>query len=125
MVLRHLDDRGRPVRRYGGCSALKISRIGLGAGVLVSSNRIPAVPATNFMTLNAMASRRIDFGIGKGFSTRRAMEPKGWQFAARHGAVWKTVMSGVPDGLAALEGVKQTYVDAGEPVGDFYASAWV
>src|SRR4051794_39730890 len=54
-------------------AALKTSRIRLGTGVLVPSNRIAAVTANAFATLNAMAPGRIDFGVGTGFSARRAM----------------------------------------------------
>src|SRR5271169_1334382 len=54
-------------------AALKTSRIRLGTGVLVPSNRIAAVTANAFATLNGMAPGRIDFGIGTGFSARRAM----------------------------------------------------
>lgn len=54
-------------------AALKTSRIRLGTGVLVSSNRIAAVTANAFATLNGLAPGRIDFGIGTGFSARRAM----------------------------------------------------
>ena len=56
-----------------GAAALKTSRIRLGTGVLVPSNRIAAVTANAFATLNAMAPNRIDFGVGTGFSARRAM----------------------------------------------------
>src|SRR5215471_18144773 len=54
-------------------AALKTSRIRLGTGVLVLSNRIAAVTANAFATLNGMALGRIDFGIGTGFSARWAM----------------------------------------------------
>jgi 5,10-methylenetetrahydromethanopterin reductase len=54
-------------------AALKTSRIRLGTGVLVPSNRIAAVTANAFATLNGMAPGRIDFGIGTGFTARRAM----------------------------------------------------
>jgi 5,10-methylenetetrahydromethanopterin reductase len=54
-------------------AALKTSRIRLGTGVLVPSNRIAAVTASALATLNGMAPGRIDFGIGTGFSARRAM----------------------------------------------------
>src|SRR3954452_1644596 len=54
-------------------AALKTSRIRLGTGVLVPSNRIAAFTAKGFATLNGMAPGRIDFGIGTGFSARRAM----------------------------------------------------
>src|SRR5213596_168267 len=142
-------------------AALKTSKIRLGTGVLVPSNRIAAVTANAFATLNGLAPGRVDFGVGTGFSARRAMGlgamklaemeeyirvvyallngetteaevdpgvrkkirflnpelglinikdpirlhisalgPKGRQMTARHGAAWKTVMSGVDDGLA-------------------------
>jgi 5,10-methylenetetrahydromethanopterin reductase len=54
-----------------------------------------------------------------------ALGPKGRQMTARHGAAWKTVMSGVDDGLAALRGMQKTWADSGRPAGDLYASAWV
>jgi 5,10-methylenetetrahydromethanopterin reductase len=54
-------------------AALKTSKIRLGTGVLVPSNRIAAVTANAFATLNGLAPGRIDFGIGTGFSARRAM----------------------------------------------------
>jgi 5,10-methylenetetrahydromethanopterin reductase len=166
-----------------GAAAMKTSRIRLGTGVLVPTNRHPAVTATAFATLNAMAPGRIDFGVGTGFTARRAMGlnamklsemedyirivyallndeiveheiegkrkkikflnpdlglinikdpiklhisalgPKGREMVARHGAAWKTVMSGVPDGLAALESMQNTWGQHG--TGDLYSSAWV
>ena len=54
-------------------AAIKTSRIRLGTGVLVPSNRIAAVTANAFATLNGLAPGRIDFGVGTGFSARRAM----------------------------------------------------
>jgi 5,10-methylenetetrahydromethanopterin reductase len=54
-------------------AAVKTSKIRLGTGVLVPSNRIAAVTANAFATLNGLAPGRIDFGIGTGFSARRAM----------------------------------------------------
>src|SRR3954468_9957500 len=54
-------------------AALKTSKIRLGTGVLVPSNRIAPVTANAFATLNGMAPGRIDFGVGTGFSARRAM----------------------------------------------------
>jgi 5,10-methylenetetrahydromethanopterin reductase len=56
-----------------GAAAVKTSRIRLGTGVLVPSNRIAAVTANAFATLNQLAPGRIDFCIGTGFSARRAM----------------------------------------------------
>ena len=54
-------------------AAMKTSKIRLGTGVLVPSNRIAAVTANPFATLNGLAPGRIDFGVGTGFSARRAM----------------------------------------------------
>jgi len=54
-------------------AAIKTSKIRLGTGVLVPSNRIAAVTANAFATLNGLAPGRIDFGVGTGFSARRAM----------------------------------------------------
>lgn len=56
-----------------GAAATKTSRIRLGTGVLVPSNRIAAVTADALATLNGLAPGRIDFGVGTGFSARRAM----------------------------------------------------
>jgi len=54
-------------------AAVKTSKIRLGTGVLVPSNRIAAVTANAFATLNGLAPGRIDFGVGTGFSARRAI----------------------------------------------------
>ena len=54
-------------------AALKTTRIRLGTGVLISSNRIAPVAANAFASLNKLAPGRIDFGIGTGFTGRRAM----------------------------------------------------
>ncbi len=56
-----------------GAAAVKTTRIRLGTGVLVPSNRIAAVAANAFASLNKLAPGRIDFGIGTGFTARRAM----------------------------------------------------
>ncbi len=56
-----------------GAAAVKTSRIRLGTGVLVPSNRIAPVAANAFASLNKLAPGRIDFGIGTGFTARRAM----------------------------------------------------
>lgn len=53
--------------------AMKTTRIRLGTGVLIPSNRIAAVAANAFASLNKLAPGRIDFGIGTGFTGRRAM----------------------------------------------------
>ena len=58
------------------CMALaaeKTSRIRLGTGVLIPSNRIEPVAANALATLNRIAPGRIDFGVGTGFTARRTM----------------------------------------------------
>ena len=56
-----------------GAAAVKTSRIRLGTGVLVPSNRIAPVTANALASLNSLAPGRIDFGVGTGFTARRAM----------------------------------------------------
>src|SRR5918999_761319 len=56
-----------------GATAVKTSRIRLGTGVLIPSNRIAAVSANAFATLNKLAPGRIEMGLGTGFTGRRAM----------------------------------------------------
>src|SRR6478672_9694558 len=56
-----------------GAAAVKTSRIRLGTGVLVPSNRIAPVAANALATLNALAPGRIDAGFGTGFTARRSM----------------------------------------------------
>jgi 5,10-methylenetetrahydromethanopterin reductase len=56
-----------------GAAAVNTRRIRLGTGVLVPSNRIAPVTANALATLNALAPGRIDFGVGTGFTARRAM----------------------------------------------------
>src|SRR5215472_1796737 len=54
-------------------AAVNTRRIRLGTGVLVPSNRIAPVTANALATLNRLAPGRIDFGVGTGFTARRAM----------------------------------------------------
>jgi 5,10-methylenetetrahydromethanopterin reductase len=54
-------------------AALQTSRIRLGTGVLIPSNRIAPVAANAFASLNRIAPGRIDFGVGTGFTGRRTM----------------------------------------------------
>ena len=56
-----------------GAAAVKTNRIRLGTGVLIPSNRIAPVAANALASLNQLAPGRIDFGIGTGFTGRRAM----------------------------------------------------
>jgi 5,10-methylenetetrahydromethanopterin reductase len=54
-------------------AAVKTTRIRLGTGVLIPSNRIAAVAANGLASLNKLAPGRVDFGVGTGFTGRRAM----------------------------------------------------
>ncbi len=54
-------------------TAVKTSKIRLGTGVLIPSNRIAPVAANALASLNKLAPGRIDFGIGTGFTGRRTM----------------------------------------------------
>lgn len=54
-------------------AAQNTSRIRLGTGVLVPTNRIEPVTANALVTLNKLAPGRIDFGVGTGFTARRTM----------------------------------------------------
>jgi 5,10-methylenetetrahydromethanopterin reductase len=56
-----------------GAAAVNTKRIRLGTGVLVPSNRIAPVTANALASLNQLAPGRIDFGVGTGFTARRAM----------------------------------------------------
>jgi 5,10-methylenetetrahydromethanopterin reductase len=56
-----------------GAAAVMTSKIRLGTGVLIPSNRIAPVAASGLMSLNALAPGRIDFGISTGFTARRTM----------------------------------------------------
>jgi 5,10-methylenetetrahydromethanopterin reductase len=54
-------------------AAVQTSRIRLGTGVLIPTNRIAPVTANAFASLNQLAPDRIDFGVGTGFTGRRTM----------------------------------------------------
>ena len=54
-------------------ATVKTTKIRLGTGVLIPSNRLAAVTANAFASLNKLAPGRIDFGVGTGFTGRRAM----------------------------------------------------
>ena len=56
-----------------GAAAVTTTKIRLGTGVLIPSNRIAPVAASALMSLNALAPGRIDFGISTGFTARRTM----------------------------------------------------
>ena len=57
------------------------SRIRLGTGVLIPSNRISPVAANGLATLSKLAPGRIDFGVGTGFTGRRTMGQKAIKLA--------------------------------------------
>jgi 5,10-methylenetetrahydromethanopterin reductase len=54
-------------------AAEKTSKIKLGMGVLVPTNRIAPVTANGLATLNQLAPGRIVFGVGTGFTARNTM----------------------------------------------------
>jgi 5,10-methylenetetrahydromethanopterin reductase len=54
-------------------AAVKTTRIKLGTGVLIPSNRIAPVAANALASLNKLAPGRIAFGISTGFTGRRTM----------------------------------------------------
>src|SRR5277367_4302930 len=54
-------------------AAMKTTKIRLGTGVLIPTNRIAPVTANAFASLNRLAPGRIDFGVGTGFTGRRTM----------------------------------------------------
>src|SRR6266513_4024946 len=56
-----------------GAAAVQTSKIRLGTGVLIPSNRIAPVAASALASLNALAPGRIDFGVSTGFTARRTM----------------------------------------------------
>ncbi|HEY0183992.1 MAG TPA: LLM class flavin-dependent oxidoreductase [Rhodopila sp.] len=56
-----------------GAAAVQTSRIRLGTGVLIPTNRLAPVTANAFASLNRLAPGRIDFGVGTGFTGRRTM----------------------------------------------------
>ena len=54
-------------------AAMQTTKIRLGTGVLIPSNRIAPVAASGLATLNALAPGRIDFGVSTGFTARRTL----------------------------------------------------
>ena len=56
-----------------GAAAVQTTRIRLGTGVLIPTNRLAPVTANAFASLNRLAPGRIDFGVGTGFTGRRTM----------------------------------------------------
>ena len=70
-----------------GAAAVMTSRIRLGTGVLIPSNRIAPVAASALMSLNALAPGRIDFGISTGFTARRTLSSVGVVIASSNAFV--------------------------------------
>jgi len=56
-----------------GAAAVMTERITLATGVITPSNRLAPVAASGLAALNALASGRIAFGAGTGFTGRRTM----------------------------------------------------
>jgi 5,10-methylenetetrahydromethanopterin reductase len=54
-------------------AAMATSKIRLGTGVLIPSNRIPPVAANALATINALAPGRVDFGVSTGSTARSTM----------------------------------------------------
>ncbi len=54
-------------------TAMETKKIKLGTGVCIPSNRIPPSTANMLATVNQLAPGRVNWGVGTGFSGRRAM----------------------------------------------------
>ncbi len=54
-------------------TAMETKKIKLGTGVCIPSNRIPPSTANMLATINQLAPGRVNWGVGTGFSGRRAM----------------------------------------------------
>ena len=68
-------------------AAMKTSRIKLGTGVLIPSNRIAPVAATAFASLNKLAPGRIIFGVSTGLHRPPHHGPRRGE-AGRHGGLY-------------------------------------
>lgn len=79
-----------------GAAAIKTSKIKLGTGVMIPSNRLAPVAASGLATLNALAPGRIIFGVSTGFTGRRAMGLKPLTLArmARYIEVVQALLAG-------------------------------
>jgi 5,10-methylenetetrahydromethanopterin reductase len=67
-------------------AAMKTTKIRLGTGVLIPSNRIAPVAANAFASLNKLAPGRIDFGVGTGFTGAGR-----WGSARSGSPTWKPI----------------------------------
>jgi 5,10-methylenetetrahydromethanopterin reductase len=54
-------------------AAMQTTKIKLGTGVLIPSNRIAPVTASGLASLNALAPGRVNFGVSTGFTARRTL----------------------------------------------------
>jgi len=165
-----------------GAAAVKTERIRLGTGVLIPSNRIAPVTANALASLNQLAPGRIDFGVGTGFTGRRAMGlgaikladlqdyirivqglldgdlleaefegrqrkirflnpelglintndpiplhisaygPKSRALVAKLGAAWLNFVGDVESAVASLEGMRNSWTEAGRALADLTAT---
>src|SRR5579871_3107986 len=79
-----------------GAAAMMTKTIKLMTGVLIPSNRIPAVTASALGSLNKLAPGRIDFGVSTGFTGRRTMGLKRMKLSDM--AEYIGVVNGLLDG---------------------------
>jgi len=167
-----------------GAAAVQTSRIRLGTGVLIPTNRIAPVTANAFASLNQLAPGRIDFGVGTGFTGRRTMGlgamkqgdmeeyirvvmalldgetpefeiegkkqkitflnpelklinlrdevklhvsaygPRGRALTARLGAGWLNFVGDVPNGVAAMKAMQESWDRGGNDMTDLTAVAF-
>jgi 5,10-methylenetetrahydromethanopterin reductase len=167
-----------------GAAAVQTSRIRLGTGVLIPTNRIAPVTANALASLNQLAPGRIDFGVGTGFTGRRTMGlgamkqgdmeeyirvvmalldgetpefeiegkkqkitflnpelklinlrdeiklhvsaygPRGRALTARLGAGWLNFVGDVPNGVAAMQAMQQSWDRGGNDMTDLTAVAF-
>jgi len=90
-------------------AAANTSRIHLGTGVLVPSNRIAPVTANAVASLNRLAPGRIELGVGTGFTARATMGLRAMRLAdlREHVRVVRALLAGEAVD-AELEGVRRT-----------------
>jgi len=79
-----------------GAAAMATKKIKLTTGVLIPSNRLPAVTASALGALNQLAPGRIEFGVSTGFTGRRTMGLKRVKLADM--AEYIRVVMGLLDG---------------------------
>ena len=77
-------------------AAQRTSRIGLGPGVLIPSLRHPMVTASAIAHLSLLAPRRVEIGVGAGFTGRNAMGQRGlkWSTVADYVATVQQLLAG-------------------------------